>query len=64
MLLDWVLIATGSSLCYYRSVDALAQESGVSLDKFDVADNIDLTQILQVWRTALVKHQIGQKGST
>ena len=38
-----------SSFSYYDSVDKLQQESGCSLSKFQVADNIDLFNIVKVY---------------
>ena len=41
---------------FSRSVEALADESGVSLDRFDVAANVDLTQVVQVHRVPMCLH--------
>ena len=42
------------SLSYYDSVDKLQQESGCSLSKFQVADNIDLFNIVKVYLSLFV----------
>jgi hypothetical protein len=43
------------------SVDVLTQESGVSLEMFDVAHNVDLTQVLQVWPVAQINSNSTQQ---